>query len=401
MSVIRSFPFCRTSMRRSPHNVLAPAYVLLALCCLHMSAAAQPPLPPQQPALSAHAPGAAPENNTTRTEPHWHKTMRLQAAEHGYRLLDLDAVDSLPETTLLLDVRPDYEFAAGHVPGAVNMEFDPGDTDSLSAEKTLQLQQTLGPDKERMVVIYCRSFRCLRSGAAAKAAARLGYTNVWRVVEGYFGWLEQHRPDHSGRADGCSDRRTTQARTLPDHGLAILGGDADRRILGLPAGAHTVRLEEIPCDVLVVLFFNTHCTQCREQMQQLEHLARTVNSRAATQSHRAVAFAGIGVRESKRTLARLRRKQVHAVPLFADPDASLFAASGFAGIPGAWVIGPAGGKATDSPQTGGRAVLLSVAGDIAQNPEFRSLIFRMTNVPAWGISGPHTQEAAAAAEKPR
>lgn len=326
-----------------------------------------------QPISSSNATATAADN-----EPFWHKSMRQHASEDGYRLLALDKLNDLPPKALLLDVRPDYEFQNGHIPDAVNFEFDPGDSDNISAQKSEQLKQILGPDMHRMIVIYCRSFRCLRSGVAAKAAARLGYTNVWRVAEGYYGWLDAGDPQKGTAHGRCDNSAQIAVRRLPDHGLAILGGDEDRQILGLGTNVHTARLEDIRCDVLVVLFFNTHCIQCREQMTQLEELTRKINTEAKEKStHTPALLVAIGVHESKRTLAAMRHKQINPIPLFADPDSALFAASGFAGIPAAWIIGP-----TDANR---REILLAATGDIAANPDFRGLLFRMTGVPAWGI----------------
>ncbi|MFV0423576.1 rhodanese-like domain-containing protein [Oleidesulfovibrio sp.] len=358
----------RISRLRSPSGI--PALLLTCAFCVM----AFPLLSYASDRSDSHAPSPA----AADAEPFWHRTMRLHAAEDGYRLLSPDKLATIPDTALLLDVRPDYEYQSGHIADAVNLEFDPGDADNLSPEKAAQLKEILGLDTKRMIVVYCRSFRCLRSGIAAKAAARLGYTNVWRMAEGYFGWLDVQEPQKGEAPGRCGSDAQTAVRRLPDHGLAILGGDADRRILGLPENAHTARLEDIRCDMLVVLFFNTHCIQCREQMIALEKLTRRINDAAGKARSTAPALlVGIGVQESKRTLATMRHGQEHPIPLFADPDAALFAASGFAGVPAAWLIGP-----TDASQ---REILMSATGEVAGNPDFRSLLFRMTGVPAWGI----------------
>jgi phage shock protein E len=49
--------------------------------------------------------------------------------------------------------------SAGHIPGAVNLEFHPGDKLEFSYEKRARLKKLIGPDKDRPVVICCRSFR--------------------------------------------------------------------------------------------------------------------------------------------------------------------------------------------------------------------------------------------------
>ncbi|MEZ4236612.1 MAG: rhodanese-like domain-containing protein [Myxococcota bacterium] len=66
---------------------------------------------------------------------------------------------------LLVDVRTPGEFAAGHLDGAVNIPVD-------------QLKARLRelPDKQRPVVVYCRSGA--RSAAAAGTLKAAGYAQV-------------------------------------------------------------------------------------------------------------------------------------------------------------------------------------------------------------------------------
>ena len=67
---------------------------------------------------------------------------------------------------LILDVRTPEEYAERHIPGAVNL---PNET--IGTEVPPQL-----PDKEQLLLVYCRSGN--RSKQAAGKLAALGYTNV-------------------------------------------------------------------------------------------------------------------------------------------------------------------------------------------------------------------------------
>ena len=67
---------------------------------------------------------------------------------------------------IILDVREDYEFADGHIPGAVLL---PNGDITTKAESVLT-------DKSQLILVYCRSGR--RSKEAAQKLADLGYTNV-------------------------------------------------------------------------------------------------------------------------------------------------------------------------------------------------------------------------------
>lgn len=94
--------------------------------------------------------------------PAWMDDAENLARRDSYQLVDdarLSAMGVAGEDYLLIDARPDYEFNAGHIPGAINFEFDLGDRTGLKAEKQTALEALVGPDKNRPVVMYCRSFR--------------------------------------------------------------------------------------------------------------------------------------------------------------------------------------------------------------------------------------------------
>ncbi len=67
---------------------------------------------------------------------------------------------------VILDVREDYEFAEGHIQNAICMSY----------LRTEELAPSLLPDKNQMILVYCRSGR--RSKIAAQTLADMGYTNV-------------------------------------------------------------------------------------------------------------------------------------------------------------------------------------------------------------------------------
>ena len=90
-------------------------------------------------------------------------------------------VDSGKENAyILIDVRTDEEYQAGHIPTSINIPFDVI-TDNLPTE-----------DTDALIIVYCRSGR--RSGIATEALTELGYTKIqdfavfenweWDAVEG-------------------------------------------------------------------------------------------------------------------------------------------------------------------------------------------------------------------------
>jgi phage shock protein E len=73
---------------------------------------------------------------------------------------------SLPAQALLIDVRTEGEYARGHVDGAVNLPLD----------RFAREVETLVPDKDAPVVLYCMSGA--RSGSACDLMRKLSYRQV-------------------------------------------------------------------------------------------------------------------------------------------------------------------------------------------------------------------------------
>lgn len=94
--------------------------------------------------------------------PVWWKQLSDEAQRDSYSLVTLDNLENLyelKENFLIIDVRAGYEYNEGHLPGAVSFEFDLGDKLQLKPGKREAFLKLLGPDKNRKIIIYCRSFR--------------------------------------------------------------------------------------------------------------------------------------------------------------------------------------------------------------------------------------------------
>ena len=94
--------------------------------------------------------------------PVWWPSALAEAQKDGYVLTTPDEIQALyaaGDNYLIVDVRPDYEFNAGHLPGAKNFEIDLGDRLGLNPQKADAFKKILGADKNRVIAIYCRSFR--------------------------------------------------------------------------------------------------------------------------------------------------------------------------------------------------------------------------------------------------
>ena len=81
-------------------------------------------------------------------------------AEEAKRIMDSE------EGYIILDVREQDEYDAGHIPGAILIPY------TQIEEKADEML----PDKDQLILVYCRSGR--RSKIAAEALVELGYTNI-------------------------------------------------------------------------------------------------------------------------------------------------------------------------------------------------------------------------------
>ena len=107
------------------------------------------------------------ERNTGAVSTDTNETMNEQI--NTYRQISMtEAVTMMAEESgyIILDVRRADEFAAGHIPGAINVA-----NEDIGTEEIAQL-----PDKDQLILVYCRSGR--RSKEASEKLVALGYTNI-------------------------------------------------------------------------------------------------------------------------------------------------------------------------------------------------------------------------------
>jgi rhodanese-related sulfurtransferase len=97
----------------------------------------------------------------------------------------------------LVDVRTAEERSfVGHVPGSLHVAWATGTSMTRNPRFTRELESKVG--KQDIVLLLCRSGK--RSAAAAEAAAKAGFANVFNVLEGFEGELDAHK--HRGLSDG-------------------------------------------------------------------------------------------------------------------------------------------------------------------------------------------------------
>ena len=86
----------------------------------------------------------------------------------------------IADLAIYSDVRTAEEFAAGHIPGAINIA-----NEVIGSEEIPEL-----PNKDQKIYVYCRSGN--RSKQAAAKLVKLGYTNITEIggIIDYHGELE-------------------------------------------------------------------------------------------------------------------------------------------------------------------------------------------------------------------
>ena len=92
------------------------------------------------------------------------------------------------KTAVIIDANSPDSYQAGHVPGAL----------SFAAIKN-NLAASLPADKNTLIIAYCGNPHCGAYLSAAKAAQKLGYTNIKHMADGIAGWNAAKLPTEPGK----------------------------------------------------------------------------------------------------------------------------------------------------------------------------------------------------------
>ena len=98
--------------------------------------------------------------------------------------VDAEEFDKLrsDKKNIVLDVRTEAEFKAGHIPGATNIDVNGPDF----AEKVAKL------DKSKTYLVHCAAGR--RSANACGKLEAVGFTNLFDLAPGFKGWEKAGKP---------------------------------------------------------------------------------------------------------------------------------------------------------------------------------------------------------------
>ena len=252
--------------------------------------------------------------------PVWWEQAQAQAQKAGYGLISLAGLQSLLDrkaSFILLDVRTPQEFQQGHLPGALNLQFDFGDQAGLTAAKKKALEAITGGDLERSLVIYDRSLQCPRSNIAASLIVAQGYKKVLRMAPGWLGWQKLHQAGPAAHPEPIRP-----GGVFPSHDFAVLPGGDDRAYLGLEAKQKICSLNAVKARYLLVCLFNELCLACEKQLGELNKLHLKQSQAGA--HDRSLKILAVAMGSSKRQVVQYRKKHQLAFPVFADPKERLF-----------------------------------------------------------------------------
>ncbi len=116
----------------------------------------------------------------------------LTASVYAGEFADISIKDvqaaAVAKSAVIIDANSPDSYKAGHVPGALSF-----------AAIRKDFAASLPADKNTLIIAYCGNPGCPAYLQAAKAAQKLGYTNIKHMAAGIDGWNEAKMPTESGK----------------------------------------------------------------------------------------------------------------------------------------------------------------------------------------------------------
>lgn len=110
-----------------------------------------------------------------------------EAIAKGVEVIDVDKAKSLHEqNAYFYDARAKRHYAKQHIKGANQVYFDLSKAEYIAAKLPI--------DKDEALVFYCYGESCANSYEAALAVRKLGYKNVYWLINGFQKWKEKGYP---------------------------------------------------------------------------------------------------------------------------------------------------------------------------------------------------------------
>ena len=115
---------------------------------------------------------------------------KVQAAQKQVKTIGMEEYRKVVENpggTLIVDVREPQEYAAGHVPGAINIPRG-----VIEFKIWNQVGYPANTQMDQPIVLQCQSGNC--ASLAAQSLADLGFTHINAVVMSLDDWQEPGHP---------------------------------------------------------------------------------------------------------------------------------------------------------------------------------------------------------------
>ena len=268
--------------------------------------------------------------------PGWWAQQEALAQRDGYRLLrpaQLKALYDKDEAMVVLDARTVYEYRAGHLPKARNLEFHMGHARGLDQAMQKKLRAILGPDKKARVVIYDQGLQCVRGQLAAQWAVNLGYENVWQLPEGWIGWTAHTQTQGAGQE---APSKASAGDAFPSHHFTLLDKKHDSPYLGLAPGAAGFAFSQLKADYVLVELYSELCFACQKSIKVLSRVRELIDQDPGLAAR--LKLLGIGVGSRNRDVHRYQKENQVGFPLFSDPERELHKALGEPALPTLYLL---------------------------------------------------------------
>lgn len=106
----------------------------------------------------------------------------LQAGQKKVTAVEFKKIMDSDASLVLLDIRTEEEFAAAHLPGAMNISR--GLLEWIAPKKIT--------DTDARIFVYCKTGA--RATFAVQRLTEMGYTNVTNITDSFKGWVEAGYP---------------------------------------------------------------------------------------------------------------------------------------------------------------------------------------------------------------
>lgn len=268
--------------------------------------------------------------------PGWWAQQQALAQRDGYRLLrpaQLKALYDQKAKMVVLDARTVYEYRAGHLPQARNLEFHMGHAHGLDQAMRQKLRSILGPDSKARVVIYDQGLQCVRGQLAAQWAVNLGYENVWQLPEGWIGWTARTQTQAAGQE---AAGKAGAGDAFPGHRFTLLDKKHDSPYLGLGPDAAGFEFSDLKAEYVLVELYSELCLACQESVKVLSRARELIGQDPDLAAR--LKLLGIGVGSRNREVHRYQKENQVTFPLFSDPERALHKSLGEPALPALYLL---------------------------------------------------------------